>query len=65
MLWREISSVNGAWTEAELEIWGTELPMVVLDSLLADLEHARAEAKARPAGKPEVTAAVPTEQAAS
>ena len=56
--------LNGSWTEAELEIWGTELPMVVLDSLLADLEHARAEAKARPAGKPEVAAAVPTEQAA-
>jgi uncharacterized protein len=61
----DATRLNGAWTEAELEIWGTELPMVVLDSLLADLEHARAEAKARPASKPEVAAAVSTEQAAS
>lgn len=57
--------LNGSWTEVDLESWGAELPMVVLDSLLADLEHARAEAKARPAAKPEVAAAVPTEQAAS
>jgi uncharacterized protein len=57
--------LNGSWTEADLEIWGTELPMVVLDSLLADLEHARAEAQARPASKPEIPAAVSTEQAAS
>jgi predicted nucleic acid-binding Zn-ribbon protein len=57
--------LNGNWKEDELETWGAELPMFVLDSLLADLEHARAEAKARPASKPEPAAAVSTEQAAS
>ena len=58
--------LNGGWTEAELEAWGTELPMVVLDSLAADLDAARHEMSARPAVKPESTpAAVPTEQAAS
>jgi uncharacterized protein len=57
--------LNGAWSEADLETWATELPMEVLDLLLADLEAARLEMKARPAGKPEAPAAVPTEQAAS
>jgi hypothetical protein len=57
--------LNGAWSEADLETWATELPMEVLDLLLADLEAARIEMKSRPAGKPEPPAAVPTEQAAS
>jgi hypothetical protein len=59
--------LNGAWSEADLETWATELPMEVLDLLLADLEAARIEMKSRPAGKPEppAPAAAPTEQAAS
>jgi len=57
--------LNGSWSESDLETWATELPMEVLDLLLADLEAARLEMKARPAAKPEAPAAVPTEQAAS
>jgi predicted nucleic acid-binding Zn-ribbon protein len=59
--------LNGAWSEADLETWANELPMEVLDLLLADLEAARLEMKARPAAKPEVPAVAPapTEQAAS
>ncbi len=56
--------LNGDWSEEELDAWGMEAPMVVLDSLHADLEAARYEMKSRPAAKPE-TAATPTEQAAS
>ncbi len=33
--------LNGSWTEAELDNFGTELPMVALDSLRTDLYHAR------------------------
>ncbi|HTS36743.1 MAG TPA: C4-type zinc ribbon domain-containing protein [Candidatus Solibacter sp.] len=54
--------LNGSWSEDELEAWGTEAPMVVLDALQADLDLARHEMAARPAAKPE---AQPTEQAAS
>jgi len=57
--------LNGTWSEDELDSWGNELPMVVLDALLADLEAARREMTARAAAKPEASAAVPTEQAAS
>jgi hypothetical protein len=56
--------LNGGWKEDDLENWGTELPMVVLDALLADLEAARYEMQARPTTKPEAAAAVSTEQAA-
>ncbi|PYX51215.1 MAG: hypothetical protein DMG79_03605 [Acidobacteria bacterium] len=56
--------LNGNWTEAELDAFGTELPMVALDSLRFDLDHARHEAAAGSHAKPE-THAVPTEQAAS
>jgi len=56
--------LNGDWSEEELESWGAEAPMVVLDSLLADLEAARYEMSAR-AAKHESPAAVPSEQAAS
>src|ERR1700756_3258722 len=35
--------LNGHWEEEEIDSWGAELPMVVLDSLLSDLAAARAE----------------------
>jgi hypothetical protein len=41
--------LNGGWSEKELEAWGTEMPMVALDSLHFDLEAARAEMHARSA----------------
>jgi len=56
--------LNGDWSEEELEAWGTEAPMVVLDALHADLEAARYEMNAR-AAKSQSPAAVPSEQAAS
>ncbi len=37
--------LNGAWSEDDLEAWGTELPMVVLDALQSDLDLARYEAQ--------------------
>jgi predicted nucleic acid-binding Zn-ribbon protein len=56
--------LNGLWTEEELDGFGAELPMVILDSLNADLDLARYEASSGSHAKP---AAVPasTEQAAS
>ncbi len=58
--------LNGEWSEEELDAWGTEAPMVVLDSLYADLELARHEMQARTTAKHESPASVaPTEQAAS
>jgi len=57
--------LNGDYSEEELETWGTEAPMVVLDSLQADLELARYEMQTRVAAKPEAAAPMPTEQAAS
>ena len=56
--------LNGGWTEAELDSWGTELPMVILDSLRSDLDLARHEAASGTHAKQPV-AATPTEQAAS
>jgi predicted nucleic acid-binding Zn-ribbon protein len=35
--------LNGQWDEEEIDSWGTELPMVVLDALLFDLTAAREE----------------------
>lgn len=35
--------LNGTWEEEEIDSWGAELPMVVLDALLSDLAAARAE----------------------
>jgi predicted nucleic acid-binding Zn-ribbon protein len=35
--------LNGHWDEEEIDSWGSELPMVVLDALLSDLAAARAE----------------------
>ena len=56
--------LNGGWTESELDSWGAELPMVILDSLRSDLDLARHEAATGShANKP--AASVPTEQAAS
>ncbi len=56
--------LNGSWPEAEMEEWGTEMPMTALDSLHIDLEAARYEMTSRPSTK-SGTPAVPTEQAAS
>lgn len=53
--------LNGGWSEDELDAFGTELPMVVLDSLNADLDLARYEASTGSHVKHQV----PTEQAAS
>jgi len=39
--------LNGNWTEDELDEWGKELPMVILDVLHRDLELARAESGSR------------------
>jgi hypothetical protein len=55
--------LNGGWPEAELDSWGTELPMVILDSLRTDLDAARHEAASGSHTKQ--SAQVPTEQAAS
>jgi uncharacterized protein len=56
--------LNGDWSEEELDTWGAEAPMVVLDHLFADLESARYEMKTRAsAAAPSVT--VSPSQAAS
>ena len=44
---REAIRLNGNWAESELDEWGTELPMVVLDTLHRDLDMARAEEVSR------------------
>lgn len=56
--------LNGNWSEEELDGFGTELPMVILDSLNADLNAARHEAASGSHAKHAVPA-TPTEQAAS
>lgn len=56
--------LNGNWSEEELDGFGTELPMVILDSLNADLDAARLEAASGSHAKHEAPAA-PTSQAAS
>jgi uncharacterized protein len=56
--------LNGSWSEAELDAFGNELPMVVLDSLRADLDLAQYEARSGSHAKQAVPA-TPTEQAAS
>ncbi|MGB8065707.1 MAG: C4-type zinc ribbon domain-containing protein [Candidatus Sulfotelmatobacter sp.] len=55
--------LNGNWSEDELDGFGGELPMVILDSLRADLDLARHEAASGSHVKPAVPA--PSEQAAS
>src|SRR5271166_1763808 len=57
--------LNGSWPDAEIEEWGTEMPMTALDSLHADLEAAQYEMISRTSAKTQTPAAVPTEQAAS
>jgi hypothetical protein len=54
--------LNGGWTENELDAFGTELPMVALDSLRLDLDLARHEASSGSHSKHQTTA-TPTEQA--
>jgi predicted nucleic acid-binding Zn-ribbon protein len=54
--------LNGGWTEGELDAFGTELPMVALDSLRLDLDLARHEAASGSHVKQQVPVA-PTEQA--
>ena len=56
--------LNGGWSENELDAFGTELPMVALDTLRADLDLARHEAATGSHVK-QPTAPTPTEQAAS
>ncbi len=56
--------LNGLWTEDELDNFGTELPMVALDSLRADLDLARHEATTGSHSK-QAAVPTPTEQAAS
>lgn len=42
-----VTRLNGSWDEEEIESWGEELPMVVLDGLHADLAAARTESQQR------------------
>jgi uncharacterized protein len=39
--------LNGSWDEQEMDTWGDEMPMVVLDALHSDLSAARAESEAK------------------
>jgi len=55
--------LNGNWSEEELDGFGAELPMVILDTLNADLDAARLEASGSHA-KQEVNT-TPTERAAT
>jgi hypothetical protein len=54
--------LNGSWEETEIDEWGTELPMVVLDLLQRDLDLARAENSAHHHAETET---VPTEHPAA
>lgn len=54
--------LNGNWSEEELDSFGTELPMVILDSLNADLDAARYEMSAHSGAAANPT--LPTGQAA-
>jgi uncharacterized protein len=47
----DIIRLNGHWEAAELEEWGSEIPMVVLDHLHRDLDLARSEAKSHAHGE--------------
>jgi hypothetical protein len=59
----DATRLNGSWTENELDAFGSELPMVALDSLRLDLDLARHEAAVGSHAKTHVPAT--TEQAAS
>lgn len=54
--------LNGNWDDEEIESWGDEMPMTVLDSLHSDLQAARAESKNHSQPGQE---AVPTEHPAA
>ena len=54
--------LNGSWEQEEVESWGEEMPMTVLDALHADLQAARAESSN--SGNHE-HASVPTEHPAA
>jgi len=56
--------LNGNWSEEELDEFGAELPMVILDSLNSDLDAARHEASSGSHAKQAVPA-TPTEHVAS
>ena len=43
----EYVRLNGSWDEAEMETWGDEMPMTVLDALHGDLAAARTESAAK------------------
>ena len=57
--------LNGSWSEAEMETWGTEMPMTALDALHSDLDAARYEMSSRSSAKSKMPPAVPTEHVAS
>src|SRR5205807_4927667 len=48
--------LNGNWSEEDLDGFGAELPMVILDSLRTDLDAARHEASSGSHAKPAVPA---------
>jgi uncharacterized protein len=48
--------LNGSWSEEEMDGWGAEMPMTVLDALHADLLAAQREAKVHAQPKPEAPA---------
>ena len=54
--------LNGSWDEEEIDSWGEELPMVVLDGLQSDLSAARTESGQRTTAPAETAS---PEQAAS
>jgi uncharacterized protein len=56
--------LNGHWNEAEIETWGTELPLVVIDALQRDLDAARAESSGT-AGGPAHPEVAPSEHPAA
>jgi len=55
--------LNGVWEESEIDEWGDELPMIVLDALQRDLEAARADGIVEPHTSAE--SEVPSEQSAA
>jgi len=60
----EAVRLNGDWDEAEMETWGQEMPMTVLDALHADLNAARQDAKSHGA-KHDHAHAAPSEHPAA
>jgi predicted nucleic acid-binding Zn-ribbon protein len=58
--------LNGAWDEQELDAWGAEMPMTVLDTLHADLQAAQSDsAKSHGSAKHEQVGAIHTEHPAA